>query len=81
MTADEREEIKDFAGGAEFAASQHRPDVIADDVPGGFYGFVGVEGIFAGYDFAPAGDAVYVNFYEEDAAVMRGAEAGLERRD
>jgi hypothetical protein len=50
-------------------------------VPGGFYGFVGIEGVFAGYDFAPAGDAVYVNFDEKNAAMVRCAEAGLEGRD
>ena len=50
------EERPDVGGGDEFPALELGPEIIFEDVPGGFGVFGRIEGIFAGGAFAPAGD-------------------------
>ena len=76
------EEIVDVRGGSEIVLAHVGPDVFDKDVPGGFHGFVGIVGIFAGHRFAPAaGAAVRLDFDQQNAAQIGDAEAGLEWRD
>ncbi len=54
VAADPRKNIENFGRGREFPALEQRPQKIANDVPGGFDGFIGIVRIFAGGTFAPA---------------------------
>src|SRR5580704_9919527 len=81
VASDAGEQVPDFGGGCEFFILYDGPQKIAEDVPGGFNGFVGIVGIFAGGAFTPAGCAVGVEFEQKNAAQRSFAEAGLERRD
>ena len=81
MATDAGEQVPDFGGGSEFFVFYDGPQKIAQDVPGGLNGFVGIVGIFAGGTFALAGCAVGVEFEQEHAAQRSFAEAGLQRRD
>jgi hypothetical protein len=79
MAANRREEIEDFGGGSEFPALEDGKKIVAENVPGGFDGFVGIVRVFPSGGFGPADGAVVgFGFEEEDAAKRSGAETGLE---
>ncbi len=48
VPANGREQVPHFRSGGDFFSFQKRPKIIAQNQPGGFHRFVGIEGIFAG---------------------------------
>ena len=48
VAAHGREQVPHFRSGGDFFSFQQRPKMIAQNQPGGFHRFVGIEGIFAG---------------------------------
>lgn len=82
VSADLFESGPDIGGGVELLPFQHGPEILGDDVPGGFGVFGRVEGIFAGGAFAPAdGAVVELEFGEDDAALGDAVHGGFERRE
>ncbi len=62
--------------------AQYRGDKeIAQDVPRGARGFVGVAGVAVGHAFAPTDQPVRSDFDQDALAVGDAAERGLERRN
>ena len=68
----------DFGALAKFVSKHARGDVIAQDQPRRLGPLLVVERIFAGSDFAPAGDASGLGFHQDDVALGGAAEAGFE---
>src|SRR5450759_3984266 len=69
---------EDVFGSVERFAEHARRDVIVQDAPGGGGPLFVVEGVFAGGDFAPAGDAVARDFHQNDVTAVGAGKAGFE---
>ena len=78
VAADVGGQREDVFGGMQRLAEHARSDVIVQDAPGGGGPLLVVEGILAGGDFAPAGDAVAGDFHQNDVAAVGAGKAGFE---
>src|SRR5579872_7232517 len=67
----------DFVGALEIVMQNARRYVIGENGPDGCGPLLVIEGMFAGGDFAPAGEAAGNHFDQNDGALVGAAEAGL----
>src|ERR1035437_3318238 len=78
VTADVFGQGEDVFGGIQRFAEHARGDVIVENAPGGGGPLLVVEGVFAGGDFAPTGDAVAGDFHQNDVTAVGAGKAGFE---
>ena len=81
VSADPIEKRPNGRGGGQFPALDHGPEVVLEDVPSGVGVFGTVKRIFTGSALSPAGNAVDVDFGEEDAAPGDAVHTGFEGCD
>src|SRR6185312_13869594 len=81
MAANMREPRRNSLGVFKNGVQNTRRGVIANNQPRGVRPFLVIEGMLARSDFAPARDAVRDGFDENDFALRRAAETGLEEMD
>jgi len=68
----------DVGGAGQLAAQHARDGVIAQQGPRGASPLLVVEGVLAGGDFTPAGDAIALGLDQDHVALGGAAETGLE---
>ena len=77
MAADVLGTIVDFGGALEIVMQNARRYIIREDGPDRRGPFFVIERMFAGGDFAPAGEAAGGHFDQDDGALIGAAETGL----